>query len=57
PKELDAYLDLVECSLLLPVTVQPGREVQYPSSYQLRGDLPEGMKQFKVTYEFKVEQR
>lgn len=57
PKEVNEYLELVECNLLVPVTVQPGREVQYPSSYQLRGDLPEGMKRFKVTYEFKVEER
>jgi len=57
PKDADQYLELVECNLLFPVTVQPGREVQYPSSYQLRGDLPEGMKRFKVTYEFKVEER
>lgn len=56
PKEVDKYLELVECNLLLPVTVQPGREVQYPSSYLLRGDVPEGMKRFKVTYEFKVEE-
>lgn len=57
PKEVNEYLELVECTLLVPVTVQPGREVEYPSSYLLRGDLPEGMKQFKVTYEFKVEER
>ena len=57
PKNADEYLELVECNLLVPVTVQPGREVQYPSSYLLRGDLPERMKQFKVTYEFKVEER
>lgn len=54
PKEADQYLELVECNLLVAVTIQPGTEVQYPSSYQLRGDVPEGMKQVKVTYEFKV---
>ncbi len=57
PKDADEYLELVECNLLFPVTVQPGREVEYPSSYLLRGDLPEGMKHVKVTYEFKVEER
>jgi hypothetical protein len=57
PKEVNDYLELVECTLLLPVSLQPGQEVEYPSSYQLRGDLAEGMKQFKVTYEFKVEER
>ena len=57
PKEVNEYLELVECNLLFPVSLQPGREVEYPSSYLLRGDLAEGMKQFKVTYEFKVEER
>ncbi|HEY3305676.1 MAG TPA: cytochrome c oxidase assembly protein [Candidatus Binatia bacterium] len=57
PKEVNEYLELVECNLLLPVNLQPGREMEYPSSYLLRGDLAEGMKQFKVTYEFKVEER
>ena len=57
PKEVNEYLELVECNLLLPVSLQPGKEVEYPSSYLLRGDFAEGMKQFKVTYEFKVEQR
>lgn len=57
PKDLDEYLELVECNLLFPVELQPGQEVQYPSSYLLRGDLAEGMKRFKVTYEFKVQER
>lgn len=57
PKDVGEYLELVECQLLIPVTLQPRREAEYPSSYLLKGDLPEGMKQFKVTYEFKVEER
>ncbi len=57
PKDIGEYLELVECQLLVPVTLQPRREVEYPSSYLLKGDLPERMKQFKVTYEFKVEER
>ncbi len=57
PKDVDGYLELVECNLLFPVTVPAGREIEYLSSYLLRGDLPEGMKRLKVTYEFKVEER
>jgi len=55
PKELAPYLDLVECALLLPVRVRPGEEQLFNSTYLVRGDLPDGTKTIKVTYEFKVE--
>ena len=55
PKALAQYLDLVECALLLPVRILPGEEQNYASTYLVRGDLPDGAKELKVTYEFKVE--
>ena len=55
PKELAPYLDLVECALLLPVRLRPGEEQTYNSTYMVRGDLPDGIKNLDVTYEFKVE--
>ena len=55
PKEVAPYLDLVECALLLPVRLQPGEEQTYNSTYAVRGDLPDGIKSFDVTYEFKIE--
>jgi len=55
PKELAQYLDLVECALLLPVHLKPGEIQTYNSSYMVRGDLPDGTKAIKVTYEFKIE--
>jgi len=55
PKELAQYLDLVECALLLPVHIRPGETQTYNSTYMVRGDLPEGTKAIKVTYEFKIE--
>lgn len=55
PKALAEHLDLVECALLFPVSLLPGQEQSYTSRYLLRGDLPEGAKEIKVTYEFKVE--
>lgn len=55
PKEMDPYLDLVQCALLIPVKVSPGMEAEYSSTYLLRGDLPEGTKELRVVYEFKVE--
>jgi hypothetical protein len=55
PKDLAEHLDLVECALLLPVRIPPGEEETYASRYWLRGDLPDGTKELKVVYEFKVE--
>jgi Cytochrome c oxidase assembly protein CtaG/Cox11 len=55
PRAAAGHLDIVECALLLPVRVLPGEEQEYASTYLVRGDLPEGTKELKVTYEFKVE--
>jgi hypothetical protein len=37
------------------VKIPPHQEQNYTSRYLLRGDLPEGVKELKVTYEFKLE--
>jgi Cytochrome c oxidase assembly protein CtaG/Cox11 len=55
PESLADYLDLVECALLFPVRIPPHQEQSYTSRYLLRGDLPEGVKELKVTYDFKLE--
>jgi hypothetical protein len=55
PKTLADHLDLVECALLLPVKLLPQEERSYTSRYLVRGDLPEGTREIRVTYEFKVE--
>lgn len=55
PQELRQHLDLVECALLLPVRLKPGEEREFSSTYMVRGDLPDGSKQVKVTYDFKIE--
>jgi len=55
PEDMAPYLDLVECALLLPVRLRPGEEQTYNSTYVVRGDLPDGIKNLDVTYEFKVE--
>ncbi len=54
PKTLADHLDLVECALLFPVKLLPHEEQTYTSTYLLRGDLPEGAKEIKVTYEFQL---
>ncbi len=55
PESLADHLDLVECALLFPVRIPPHQEQSYTSRYLLRGDLPEGVKELKVTYDFKLE--
>jgi cytochrome c oxidase assembly protein CtaG/Cox11 len=55
PQELRPYLDLVECALLIPVKLKPREEREFSSTYMVRGDLPDGSKQVKVTYEFQIE--
>ena len=44
------YLDLVECGFLLPVRLTPGKEEEFVSTYLLRKNLPEGVRQLNVTY-------
>jgi len=55
PARFAEYLDLVECALLLPVRLGPGEEQVYNSTYMVRGDLPEGIGDLNVVYEFTIE--
>ena len=50
PHGVRDYLDLVECGFLLPVRLAPGREEEFVSTYLLRKNLPEGVRQLNVTY-------
>ena len=56
PQELRQHLDIVECALLLPVKMLPGQESEFSTTYMVRGDLPEGAKNLKITYEFQLAQ-
>jgi hypothetical protein len=55
PEEMAQYLDIVECSLLLPTSMDPGEQADYFTTYFVRGDLPENARSFKIIYEFKVD--
>ena len=55
PNDLAEHLDLVECALLFPVRIPPHQEQTYTSRYLLRGDLPEGGHEIRVTYDFTLE--
>jgi cytochrome c oxidase assembly protein CtaG/Cox11 len=55
PEELRQYLDIIDCALILPVTLLPGKQTEYSSTYLLRPDLPAGVRRMSITYEFKLE--
>ena len=55
PHELRQYLDIIECALLVPVKLLPGKEVEYSTTYAVRPDLPANAQEMNITYEFKVE--
>jgi hypothetical protein len=54
PRDVTNFLDFVECGFLLPVTLQPGKEQEYAARYLLRGNLPEGVQQLNLTYDFRL---
>jgi cytochrome c oxidase assembly protein Cox11 len=54
PKNAADYLDFVQCGFLLPVTIPAGKEQEYSGTYLVRGSLPEGIKELKLTYDFRI---
>jgi hypothetical protein len=54
PEELKRHLEIVQCGLLLPVKLPPQKELEFTSTYMVRGDLPEGAKNLTITYEFQA---
>jgi hypothetical protein len=54
PQDIADYVDFVQCGFLLPVTLQPGKEQEYSGTYMVRGSLPEGVRQLKLTYDFRI---
>jgi hypothetical protein len=54
PQNVTKFLDFVECGFLLPVTLQPGKEHEYSARYLLRDNIPEGVRQLSLTYDFRL---
>ena len=54
PRDVTNFLDFVECGFLLPVTLQPGKEHEYSARYLLRDNIPEGVRQLSLTYDFRL---
>ena len=38
----------------MPVTIPAGKEQEYSGTYLVRGSLPEGIKELKLTYDFRI---
>jgi hypothetical protein len=38
----------------LPVELRPGQESEFSTTYMVRGDIPDGVKELNVTYDFQV---
>jgi hypothetical protein len=54
PRDVTNFLDFVECGFLLPVTLQPGKEHEFPARYLLRDNIPDGVRQLSLTYDFRL---
>jgi cytochrome c oxidase assembly protein Cox11 len=54
PVDVANYLDLIECGFLVPVTLHPAINQQYSARYLLRNDIPVGVHQLSLTYDFKL---
>lgn len=57
PPDLRQHIDIVECALLLPVKMPAGQEAEFSTTYMVRSDLPDGVKNMSITYDFQVEQK
>lgn len=54
PEELKQHLEIVQCGLLLPVKLPPQKELEFASTYMVRGELPDGARNLTITYEFQT---
>jgi hypothetical protein len=50
PHEFRDYLDLIECGFLLPISLRPGKQEEFTSTYLVRSGLPDSVRQLTVTY-------
>lgn len=53
PQPIADYVDFVQCGFLLPITVPPEKEQEFTGTYLVRGNLPDGVRQLSLTYEFR----
>jgi len=54
PRDVTHFVDFVECGFLLPIRLEPGKVQEYAARYLLRGNLPEGVRQLNLAYDFRL---
>ena len=52
PSARSSFLVLLQCPLVLPVTLKPGATEEFQSEYLVLKDVPESVTRFDVTYRF-----
>ncbi len=53
PKELASkYLEIVQCFCFIQQTLAPGEEKEFPLVFRVNWNVPEELKEFRVSYEF-----
>jgi hypothetical protein len=52
PKLQAEFLAMLQCPMLLPVSLAPGQVEEFRSEYLVLKEIPEGAKRFRVTYQF-----
>jgi hypothetical protein len=54
PRSVADFLDFVQCGFLLPVRLEPAKEQEFSGTYLIRGNIPEGVRQLTLTYDFRL---
>ena len=53
PREMAAkYLEIIQCFCFIQETLAPGEEKEFPLVFRINWDAPNGVREFKITYEF-----
>ncbi|MFQ5918317.1 MAG: cytochrome c oxidase assembly protein, partial [Candidatus Binatia bacterium] len=53
PKDLaEKYLETIQCFCFIQTTLEPGEEGEFLLSFRVNWDVPDSVKEFRVTYEF-----
>jgi len=54
PRQMEKNIDMIACGSRLPFRLRPQETQDISSAYLLRGNLPEGIRQVRLTYDFRI---
>ena len=54
PRQIEKNIDMIACGSRLPFRLRPQETQDTSSAYLLRGSLPEGIREVKLTYDFRI---